>query len=152
MTWKEQMEVLLEKEFRRLLEILADLGSIGTELEKTADTVNLKASEEQLARQLVDHINFVRVPGYCAYQLTQEAITLLYLLAVKIHSLRLLYKEEGDSRKLKKLNQYEDAVNQAEPEIHRAIESLKPYSTLDGKKLVESIVSAYKSSLTSEST
>jgi hypothetical protein len=146
------MEVLLEKEFRRLLEILADLGSIGTELEKTADTVNLKASEEQLARQLVDHINFVRVPGYCAYQLTQEAITLLYLLAVKIHSLRLLYKEEGDSRKLKKLNQYEDAVNQAEPEIHRAIESLKPYSTLDGKKLVESIVSAYKSSLTSEST
>lgn len=37
---------LLEKEFRRLLEILGDLGHIGTELEKTAEIVNLKASEE----------------------------------------------------------------------------------------------------------
>lgn len=34
-----------------------------------------------------------------------------------------MYKEEGDSQKLKKLNQYEDAVNQAEPEIRRAMEA-----------------------------
>lgn len=139
------MEVLLEKEFRRLLEILGDLGHIGTELEKTGEMVNLKASEEVLGQHLVDHINVIRIPGYCAYQLTQEAIILLYLLAVKIHSLRLMYKEEGgDFKKLKKLDEYEVAVNQAEPEIRRAMESLKPYSTLKSKKIVESIISAYK--------
>jgi hypothetical protein len=142
------MEVLLEKEFRRLLEILGDLGHIGTELEKTPTIVkeifNLKASEEVKGQQLVDHINFVRIPGYCAYQLTQEAIILLYLVAVKIQSLRLIYENEGYSKKLKKLDQYEDAVNQAEPEIRRAMESLKHHGTLDSKKIVESIISGYK--------
>lgn len=138
------MEVLLEKEFRRLLEILEDLGHIGTELEKTGEIVNLKASEEVLGQQLVDHINVIRIPGYCAYQLTQEAIILLYLLAVKVQSLRPIYKKAGDSKNLKKLDEYEVAVNQAEPEIRRLIENLKPYSTLESKNIVESIFSAHK--------
>ena len=113
------MEALLEKELRRLLEILGDLGPIGMELEKTAGNVDSKTSEKVSWQQLADQINVIRIPGYCAYQLTQEALILLYLIAVKIHSLRLIYKEEGDSRKWKKLDQYEDAVNQTEPGIHR---------------------------------
>jgi hypothetical protein len=63
---------------------------------------------------------------------------------VKIQSLRLIYENEGYSKKLKKLDQYEDAVNQAEPEIRRAMESLKHHGTLDSKKIVESIISGYK--------
>lgn len=142
------MELLLDKEFRRLFEILEGLGRIGTELEKTPtivkDIFNLKASEDVKGQQLVDHINFIRIPGYCAYQLTQEAIILLYLVAVKIQSLRLIYEKEGDPKKLENLDQYENAVNQAEAEIRRAMESLKHYSTLDSKNIVESIISGYK--------
>ena len=142
------MEVLLDKEFRRLLEILEDLGHIGTELEKTPKIVkeifDLKASEDAKGQQLVDHINFVRIPGYCAYQLTQEAIILLYLVAVKIQSLRPIYEKEGDPRKLGKLDQYENTVNQAEPEIRCTMESLKHHSTLDSKNIVESIISGRK--------
>ena len=137
--------MLLEKEFRRLLEILGDLGHIGTEFEKTPKMVkeisNLKAPEDVKSQQLVDYINFVRIPGYCAYQLTQEAMILLDLIAVKIQSLRLIYEKEGDPKKIGKLDQYENAVNQAEPEIRRAMDSLKHHGTLDGKKIVESIIS-----------
>jgi len=38
------------------------------------------------------------------------------------------------------LDQYQSAVNQAEPEIRRAMESLKRHCTLDSKKVVESII------------
>ncbi len=147
MIWQEQMETCLEKELKRLLEILEDLGHNAAEFEKNSITVksilNLQDPEVK-SQQLVDQLNFIRIPGYCAYQLTQEAVILLHLMSVKISSLRPIYKESGDSVKLAKLNQYEAAVNQVDPEIRRSIETLALFSTLDSRKIMDSIIASYK--------
>jgi|SRR5690242_17956952 len=139
------MEVLLEKEFRRLLEILEDLGHIGTELEKSPEIVkeisDLTASEDVKGQQLVDHINFVRIPGYCAYQLTQEAIILLYLITVKTQIPSTDLQERRRCKKNRKIGSVSECCEPSRarnPSCDGKLET--PLHTLDSKKVVESII------------
>lgn len=144
MAWEDQMEKLLKKEFRRLLEILGDLGSIGKELENSAERINPKGPQEELAKQLVDEIKLNRIQGFCAYQLLQEAMILVYLITLKIWSLRLFNNSTNDPKKLTELKEYEQALKQIEPTLRETLEALKVFSKIEGKELLESIVSAYK--------
>lgn len=138
MDWSDNLEDSLDKEARRLSEILDEMGLIGKIFEDSAVRVDPKAPKEELLKSITLEINRTRVPGFCAYNLAEEALSILKLLSVRIAYL----EREGASRDanlMKKLDKLKEIINDAEPKVRQTIEEMASWKNLDGKEIAEAI-------------
>ncbi len=133
-------ELALEKYIRRLSEVGEELGKIGRILERSADRVNPNLAEEQLTHQILDELNSIRIPGFCAYKLAEEGLILLNLISVKIILLRQAYEKAGNRPQIEKMRRLREHIETLhEPLMHTTLQEMRPYSTMDPKKIMESI-------------
>ncbi len=139
MDWSSSLEKSLDNEARRLSEILDEIGLIGKILEDSAIRVDPKAPQEELLKSITIEIKRTRVPGFCAYNLAEEAFSLLKLLSARI---ALLERDKGKSRDAnlqRKLDSLKEIINYAEPNVRETVEQMMPWSSMDGKKIAEAI-------------
>ena len=133
-------ELALGKYIRRLSEVQEELSEIGKILQASADRVNPNQPQEQLLSQITNELNRVRIPGFCAYKLAEEGLALLRLISVKIMLLRQAYENEGNHAEVERMDQLGEQIeNSHEPLMLRTLEEMKPYSTMDAKKIIGSI-------------
>lgn len=133
-------EAALEKYVRRLSEVQDELSEIGTIFESSIASLDINASQHQLLEQITLAVNKIRIPGFCAYKLAEEGLVLLNLIAVGSLSLRKVYEQSGNSSQLKKLSHLQDLIDTTiEPLMRQTLEEMTPYSTMDGRKIIESI-------------
>lgn len=139
MDWSNNLEESLDNEARRLTEILNELGRIGKILEESATRVDPEAPEEELLKVITLEINRTRVPGFCAYNLAEEALSLLKLLSVRIALLERNKEKSRDAKLQRKLDNLKEIINETEPKVRQTIEQMKPWSGMEGKKIAEAI-------------
>ena len=127
----------LDYEARRLAEILDELGEIGTILDDSAARINTGQAEKDLMQQIAQEINVTRIPGFVAYNLSQEGITLLSLLSIRAASLE---KEGTNTPQLnQKIKIIKKRIYDAELMLRKAIKDFEPWKSLDGEKIAEGI-------------
>ena len=135
--WYKTFEAAIDSETRRLTQIMHELGEIGRILDESASRIDLSLPEKELMKQLTSEINTTRVPGYCAFNLGQEALSLLKLLSARVAWLD--QKAEVTVTLQQKLVEVEAIVNEAEPLVRKTIIDFDPWGSLESKKIVEAI-------------
>jgi hypothetical protein len=81
-----------------------------------------------------------RIPGFCAYKLTEEAVALLGLISLRVEFIRKEQELSGRSVLLERANAVQGFLEQeAGPKIREYRDFAKEYGNLDVSRLVESI-------------
>lgn len=136
MDWSINLEKSLYNEARRLSEILTEMGLIGKIFEDSANRIDPKAPQEELLKSIALEI---RVPGFCAFNLAEEALSLIKLLSVRIAMIESGEGKSRDANLQRKLDNIKEIINEAEPNVHQTLEQMTPWSSMDGKKIAEAI-------------
>ncbi len=135
--WHLDFEKSLDSEAQRLTEILDELGEIGAILDASVARIRPDQTEEDLMQQIVKEINVTRIPGFVAYNLSQEGISLLSLLSVRA---AWLEKEGINSPQVKrKIEAIKKTIYDTEPLLREAIDVFEPWKNLDGEEIAEGI-------------
>ncbi|MBS3920890.1 MAG: hypothetical protein KG012_18615 [Deltaproteobacteria bacterium] len=136
MDWSNNLEKSLYNEARRLSEILTEMGLIGKIFEDSANRIDPKAPQEELLKSIALEI---RVPGFCAFNLAGEALSLIKLLSVRIAMIESGEGKSRDANLQRKLDNIKEIINEAEPNVRQTLEQMTPWSSMDGKKIAEAI-------------
>lgn len=77
---------VLEQYTRRLQEVLEEAEEVGKHFDLAAMKAHFQvcSSDEDLRARIAPWVNEIRVPGFCAYALAEEGLTLLNLIAVRV--------------------------------------------------------------------
>lgn len=136
-------ESALDRYARRLSEVEEELAELGKFLEELDESANERfdpsASEQETYTQVTEKVYNLRIPAFCAIKLAEEGLALLNLIAVRIASLRSIYEQSTSSPKLQKLADLKNHVDEVEPILRKTLDDLAPYSTLDARKIIESV-------------
>lgn len=133
------MEAALKKYHRRLSEVLEELGEAGKVFQETSARINLGAPESELVSRITNDVNkIVRIAGYCAYKLAEEGMALLSLIAIKSSLLKSICEQSGSSVSFH-VQDYINKINDLEPMIRQTLDDMAPFSTLESRKIIESV-------------
>ena len=81
-----------------------------------------------------------RIPGFCAYKLTEEAVALLGLISLRVEFIRKEQELSGRSVLLERANEVQGFLEQeAGPKIREYSDFAKEYGDLDVSRLVQSV-------------
>jgi hypothetical protein len=111
----------LDKDLHRLVEIMERMGEIGAIFEQ-ANAKTSPQSKSDALLHIEDSVNKVRIPGFFAYHLAQEGLSLVHVLAISC----AIGKQScgGSSEKLDGILKYIDEV---EPGLRKAAHDMEPY-------------------------
>jgi hypothetical protein len=135
----------LDRYFKRLIEVQEELGMLGKIFEESARRMKKGWPEKEIEKRIVEEVNRMRIPGFCAYHLAEEGMALLNLIAVKITLLRKKYEQSANSTRLEGLTKMQKRAEEAEFLMRQTLEAMEPYSTLDAQKIFESTARKYRS-------
>lgn len=120
----------LDSHIQRFLEIQEALGEIGTIFESVGDEM---AWETNPSEQICQSFNKLRIPGFFAYHLAQEGISLLNVIAA---SVALVKKDIEASEKLKAVL---STIEESEPILRQTVYDMEPYKSMDAKEAIQLI-------------
>jgi len=123
----------LDKHFRRLIEIEEMLGEIGTFFDRKSANMPPQNSSDAL-RHFADSVNKLRIPGFFAYHLAQEGLSLVHILAATCAICK--QAAEGNTEKLDRVSKHIDEV---EPVLGKALYDMEPYKSMNANDAIEVI-------------
>ena len=123
----------LDKHFHRLLEIEEVLGEIGAIFDGESSKMPPQNSPNAL-RSIADSVNKLRIPGFFAYHLAQEALCLLHIVA----ALCSIGKQSGGGSS-EKVDQVLKHIDDVEPVFRKALYDMEPYKSMNAKEAIEVI-------------
>ena len=118
---------------RRFIEINEALGESGAIFESAGAQMVSGSGEINRLELIAQNINKLRIPGFFAYHLAQEALSLLNIIAA---SAALAKKEIEASERLKATL---SLVEKSEPTLRRTVYEMEPYKSMDAKEAIEVI-------------
>jgi len=121
----------IDRHMRRLLEIQDELGEMAPIFTDVSGQIDESSFDLE---DYVSTVNKLRVPGFYAYQLAEEGLLIIQLLAVR----KTLISEndnksEREEQYLVKLDGIEEYVNKTEEILNLTLNDMKPYRTLRGE-------------------
>jgi hypothetical protein len=123
----------LDKHFHRLLEIEEALGEIGAIFNRESAKTSPQNSSDAL-RYIADSVNKLRIPGFFAYHLAQEGLSLLHVVAASCAT----GKQSGGGS-TEKLDRVLKHIDEVEPVLRKALYDMEPYKSMDAKEAIEVI-------------
>ena len=125
----------LDSHVQRFIEIGEALGEIGTIFESIGTKTESESSDSDPLEQIAQNVNKLRVPGYFAYHLAQEALSLLNVIAA---SAALAKKDIEASERLKAAL---SKIKESEPTLRRTVYEMEPYKSMDANEAIQVIAS-----------
>lgn len=123
----------LDAHVQRFIEINEALGDIGTIFESVGSPATSNSGGTHPLEQIAQNVNELRIPGFFAYHLAQEALSLLNIIAA---SAALAKKDVEASEKLKVVL---CQIDESEPVLRRTVYDMEPYKSMDAKEAIEVI-------------
>lgn len=123
----------IENHVQRLIQIEDALGEIGKIFEDCAKTV--PSSDSDALNYIVDNINKLRIPGFLAYHLANEGISLLHIIT----ALCVINKESIRESSFGKIDQVLKHIDEVELYLRKTLYDMEPYESMDAKKAIEVI-------------
>jgi hypothetical protein len=123
----------LDKDFHRLLEIEEAIGEIGAIFDRESAKTSPQNSSDAL-RYIADSVNKLRIPGFFAYPLAQEGLSLLHIVAASC----AIGKQSGGSSS-DKIDRVLKHIDEVEPVLRTALYDMEPYKSMNAKETIEVI-------------
>lgn len=123
----------LDRHVKRFMEVAQALAEIGTIFESSAARISCESETEAL-ESAVQSVNELRIPGFFAYHLAQEGLSLVKIIAA---SAALSDKDVVGSEKI---NAVSSTINEAEPRLRQTIYDMEPYKSADANEAIQMIV------------
>ncbi len=121
----------LDKHFHRLIEIEEALGEIGSMFENTHTKLN--TTGESIELQIADTVNKLRIPGFFAYHLSQEGLSLLHILSATC----AIAKKDESYKNISYLDSIVSLIDEVEPILRQTLQDMEPYKNMNAKEAVE---------------
>ena len=123
----------LDKHFHRLLEIEEALAEIGAIFDRESAKASPQNSSDAL-RYIANSVNKLRIPGFFAYHLAQEALSLLHIVAASC----TIGKQSGGGSS-EKIDRVLKHIDEVEPVLRTALYDMEPYKSMNAKEAIEVI-------------
>jgi hypothetical protein len=123
----------LDSHVQRFIEISEALGEIGTIFESVDTKTASGSSESDPLEQISQSVNKVRIPGFFAYHLAQEALSLLNVIAA---SAALAKKDIEASERLKAAL---SKIEESEPTLRQTVYEMEPYKSMNANEAIQII-------------
>lgn len=118
----------------RLLQIENSLSEIGTIFE----TVGISAIPEDTAsmnRFIEESVNKLRIPGFFAYHLAQEGLSLLHLIAAAC----AIARQSGGRDVSERIDKIVVHIDEVEPMLRKTLYDMEPYKSMSANEAIEDI-------------
>ena len=124
----------LDAHIQRFIEINEALGEIGAIFESASAETAPGSSETDALEKMSQSFNNLMVPGFFAYHLAQEALSLRNVIAASA----TLAKEDVEASE--KITATLSQIEKSEPMLRQTIYEMEPYKSMDAREASEVIV------------
>ncbi len=130
----ENCEAAINRYIKRLNDIHQEIAEIGRHFEESSQQIKTGEATESL-EETITLVNKFRIPGYCAYKLAEEGLTLVHLLSVKI---ALLKNEDNKSNAdIAELDNTVEFLDVSEQSFNQVLEEMPPYKSLKDVDVIQ---------------